>query len=410
MCCFIRMSCSIQLWLIRHPNCITKMLLSLFYVRDLIAYSINPKKFLQNRQAIFGQNFAALGRIIVGDYKDVTEIIASPQKRAAYLGRARLMPRKFSKNFPLFLSDEGAGGSALHETLHNHFWVDVVPSAVTLIDTKETEFTQYIQDGVKIIQDGKKKQAEDEIFKMTIRYMFHAFFGAPLTEKLVNDIFDLAVGGPLSNQVLTGTKPFVYFTYCFQCSRSSKIKKVMEYIMGSPLLAEYVPGEANGNQDSEDYASMLLDVLVIAATLGTSNLIVQVITGIPDDAEIDLNDNKEVMMAILEAARRKSPVNTVNLVLSEERKFVVNGKEKTIPAKTLVGASIGLASLDGSVFSSPDVYNHKRENLMKAVINFNHLGFDAKGSGTRQCPGRNIAMKYASDILKLSRSHKAVAY
>jgi cytochrome P450 len=83
--------------------------------------------------------------------------------------------------------------------------------------------------------------------------------------------------------------------------------------------------------------------------------------------------------------------------------MVANGTQTTLPANTNVAASIGLASLDGGVFPQPDVYNHKRENLIKAVINFNHLGFSPKGSGTRQCPGRNIAMKMASDVLKLHR-------
>jgi len=381
------------------------MILSLFYFLDLLQYSSNPKKFLQKRQAIFGQNFAALGRIIVGDYNDVKEFMQAPQKRSNYLGRVRLMPRKFSKNFPLFLSDQGAGGSALHETIHNHFWADIVPSAVALIDSKETEFSQYLQDGVKIIQNGNEKEATEEISKMTIRYMFHSFFGAPLTERLLSDVFVLSqTNGLFSSILLGGVKPFVYFTHCCQCSRSSKIKRVMEFILGSPLLADYVPGEANGNQNSEDYAAMLLDVVIIAAIGGTTNLVVQVINAIPDDAKIDLNDDKDVMMAVLEAARRKSPVNTVNLVIPEERNLVVNGKERTIPANTLLGVSIGLASLDGSVFAAPDVFNHKRENLLKAVINFNHAGYSPEGAGTRQCPGRNIAIKYASDVLKLSRT------
>jgi len=387
------------------------MILGLFYILDLFVYSSNPNKFLQKRQAIFGQNFAALGRIIVGDYNDVKECIQAPQKRSNYLGPASLMPRKFSKYFSLFLSDQGAGGSALHETLHNHLWADIVPSAVALIDSKETEFSQYLEDGVMIIQNGNEKKAMEEIFKMTIRYMFHSFFGAPLTEKLLRDVFVLSqTNGLFSSFIAGGIKPFVYFTYCCQCSRSSKVKRVIEFILESPLLADYVPGEANGNQNSEDYAAMLLDVIIIAAIGGTTNLVVQVINAIPDDAEIDLNDDKDVMMAVLEAARRKSPVNTVNLVIPEERNLVVNGKERTIPANTLLGASIGLASLDGSVFAAPDVFNHKRENLLKAVINFNHLGYSPEGAGTRQCPGRNIAMKFASDVLKLSRTKKPTLY
>ena len=111
------------------------------------------------------------------------------------------------------------------------------------------------------------------------------------------------------------------------------------------------------------------------------------------------------MFAVLEAARMRAPVNTVNLILSAAMTMTVNGAEKIIiPAGSVVGGSIGLASLDAGMFEQPDTFNHHRDNLVKMVLNFNAVGYEATGAGTRQCPGRSVAMKMACDILTLSRN------
>ena len=404
MCCFTKLSSNIQLWLICHPKCISSLVLTLFYTFDLITYSINPKKFLQNRSRILGKNFAALGRVIIGEYEQVVSIIESPQKRGYFLGRARLAPNKVAQNFPLFLSDEAAGGTPLHATLHTHFWETLVPPVLQRInDDEDGAFDNYISSGVKNAATGSKQK--EEIAKMTVRYMFHAFFGAPLSdESLVNAVHSLLFAASPTQSYVTGaTKPFATLVACFQGSRRRAFRKVQDWILESPLLSNYVPSAENGNQSKTDYAQMIFSVVGIAGILGTSNLLLNVLA-IPQDASIDMNNKKQVMNAVLESARVKAPVNTVNAILVEERSMVVNGKERRIPAGSVVGGSIGLASLDPAVFPSPDTYNHERENLVKAVINFNAVGFNVVGAGTRQCPGRNVAMKIASDVLLASRT------
>lgn len=405
MCCFTKLSSDIQLWLICHPNCITRFFLSFFYSVEVITYSLKgAKEFLQKRGDLLGKNYAALGKIIVGDYQEVEAIINSSQKRGPYIGRAELVPRKFSKNFLLFLSDEGAGGSSLHATLHEHLWVDVVPAAAKRIETKGEEFSQYLQDGVKKISQMQTKDQAAVIEKMTIQYMFHAFFGAPLNLKMLEIIHGILFQGSLTKGlVVGGMKPFVMLTSWFQCSRDSSIDQILEYILESPSMVNYSPNESNGNQSHKDYARMMLDVVCIAGILGTTNLLKEVLTAIPEDADIDLSDDRDVMLAVLEAARRRAPVNNVNMIIPEEKTLVVNGKQMTLPAGTLLAGSIGLASLDPAVFPSPNTFNHKRENLVKAVINFNAIGFNPQGSGTRQCPGRNVSMKCASEVLILHR-------
>ena len=92
--------------------------------------------------------------------------------------------------------------------------------------------------------------------------------------------------------------------------------------------------------------------------------------------------------------------HSVNFRIAEESmKVNYKGKDITLPKGVLCAASMGLASLDPDVFPDPKVFNPKRENLEAALINFNHVGYAPTGSGTRQCPGRNISIKFASSVL-----------
>jgi cytochrome P450 len=172
-------------------------------------------------------------------------------------------------------------------------------------------------------------------------------------------------------------------------------------------MNDYIPTDHNGNLGSkEEYADLFLSLMGIAGMIGTGTLLVNVLTGdiIPDDLVIDVNNEREVMLAVLEAARISAPVNIVNVILQVEKTMIINGKESKLPAGVVVAASIGLAMHDPDIFPQPDMFNHKRENVVSANLNFNSVGFHPTGSGTRQCPGRNIAMKVASDVFVLSRT------
>eukprot|EP00978_Attheya_sp_CCMP212_P020635 scaffold59257_cov68-Attheya_sp.AAC.1 len=87
------------------------------------------------------------------------------------------------------------------------------------------------------------------------------------------------------------------------------------------------------------------------------------------------------MMAVLEAARMRSPVNNVNILLNKEKKVAINGKSYTFPPGTETMLSLALASIDPYVFDKPTNFNPARKNLLKATVSFNHVGFKPEGSG-----------------------------
>ncbi len=403
--CWVRMSSSMQLWLIKHENCITKLLLHIMYSLDVLAYTISgPLNFLSRRGDMYGQNFAALGRIIVGDYDKCTELIESPQQRGKFLGRAKLIPGRLPKYFPLFMSDAEAGGGDLHATIHKHFWETLIPPAFER--TSDPVFDGYVKNMVAEVEKkgGLGRIGKQDMTKLcrdlVIKYVFHALFGLSLNKKQIRDVGTLFFGGsPFSSFVLGALKPWGTPFGCCQCKRDSLFNSLVAAVYDSPALQNYTPSAETANMSKDDYAEMVLTVAAIAGCLGTTNLVMQVVTAIPPDYVINLDDKKAVMLAVLEAARLKSPVNNVNLILQNPLTLEINGEEHTFKQGTVVAASIGLASVDPNQFPNPDEFDPTRENLMKTVMNFNHVGFDPAGSGTRQCPGRNIAMKLGTTLL-----------
>jgi hypothetical protein len=433
VCCLcLKLSSEIQLWLIRRPNCINNFILTFFYLYDLAVYSIRgPKEFLQARSKKLGKNFAALGRIIVGEYSEVADLIQSPQNRSHFLGRARLYPSGFSKKFPLFLSDAdampidkrpagAAGGSSMisidiHSALHNHIWRDVSPAAHAMMKKDEAAFRGYLKEGVKRSYKQKSDVQKEEIQKMTIRCILHAFLGTPMgtdhggdkdkNDQILQCFYALFFStNPLTNIILTATKP-LFPGMIFSCPRNAKVRQAVKFILQSPLMEDYEPNEDNANLPKEEYARLLLDILGIAGMIGTSNLLIEVLTSIPDhaSAEIDTDDRHDIARAVLEAARARAPVNTINTILPKEKTIVVNGKEKSIAAGTVVAGSIGLACLDPGTFPNPDAFDHHRENLLEATVIFNSVGYEAEGAGKRTCPGRTVAMEIACEVLILQR-------
>ena len=130
-----------------------------------------------------------------------------------------------------------------------------------------------------------------------------------------------------------------------------------------------------------------------------------VVQRVPKDANINLNNEHEVLLAMLEAARINAPVNNVNVILTEEKSMTINNKVVTLPTGSVVAGSIGLASVDPNQFENPLEFNHLRDNLMSYILNFNSVGFDKVGLGTRVCPGRNVALKIVKKVLFKSRDY-----
>lgn len=340
-----------------------------------------------------GSNYAALGRIVIGEYDTCVEIISSPQQRGSFLGAAKLRQNRFPDNFPPFLSDAEAGGDDRHSLLHNFIWKTLIPPAFNRLS--DPAFEHYLKDAVKKISGEKivSDATVKVIQEMTIKYIFHSILGIVLTHEQINHVHILFFGNNLG-----GLKPHTsLFRFC-QGKRPRLFSSLTEVVLSSPGLDDYVPSFESANLSKHNYAEIVLATIGIFGCVGSYNLCLQVLNGIPEDYEINMDDKKEVTLAILEAARLKAPVDIVNIILKEELIVTIQKISYNLPVGTIIAANIGLASVDPEFFKDPNTFDPNRENLMSSSLIFNHVGYEPIGAGTRQCPGRNIAMKMASDF------------
>lgn len=395
-----KVTCSLQLWCIKNQNSwitwlISAPLLRFLYYVDLAVYSKDPRKFLTGRAEIMkSDNFASLGRIIIGEYSMVCDAINSKQYRDYYLGRAQLLKKRMPADFPLFLSDADEQEGIKHKAIHDYLWEDMMPKSMKLVEQDSPEiFKGYLQE----LLDKGDDPTKQDIMTAVVKYVMHALFGS-ISDECVEVMLNLFLNGGLSGYV-GGAVVFPFFIHdCLpQGKRNLWIDQAVDFISKSPALEAYEPV---AGVSKEGFAELMLSVGGTAGVLGVSSLVTNLYKELPKDLVVDTTDKHEILSTLLEAARIRAPVNNVNFKIAQKTKIInVHGKDVELSKGTLCAASIGLASQDADVFSDPKTFNNKRDNLEKAIIVFNHVGFSPEGSGTRQCPGRNLAIKLAADLL-----------
>ena len=397
----IRLSNSIQIFLLKHPWWINKLILRLFYVIDVLTYSVvTPKKFLLARQELLGRNFAALGRIIIGEYDLAAKIIAAPQKRGPYIGRFRCIPERFSKNFLLFLSDKEVEGNDAHEKARKAVWTVALQPGLDRTKTQDAQ--DLVAELAKIARENGTPPDLNEIGgdvqRLVLQYVMFVVLGVQLTPEQNADLKTLFFSEkPKESLLISKVRPLA--------PPSSGLKEVerlegiaLEIIQGSPVLSGYQP-ESEDDIGREELGVLLMQAIAIAGCLGSESLVESLLTKVPLDLEIDLGNRVEVLRVVLETARCNAPVNNINTISQAETTVTIAGKKHTFPEGTLMAANIGLANLDDSFFPDPLTFDPHRENLMDA-LNFNSVG----ESKRRECPGRGIAETLGSDLLIALRS------
>jgi len=106
---------------------------------------------------------------------------------------------------------------------------------------------------------------------------------------------------------------------------------------------------------------------------------------------------------IKETCRLDPPVTSATTVLKSTTKFDL-GKPLTMNEGMLQQYTIALANRDPSVFSEPDVFNPKRDNLNLALTWNGAFVEEEELTYPRICPGRYLAIDVARTIIDLSLS------
>ena len=265
-----RLSCRAQLFLIRHPNFLTNFLLSVFHFFDLLAVAVQGvKEVLEYRHKHIGPNFAAFGMLSVGDYDEVVSLIDSPQRRGNFLGPIRMMPGRFPEKFLISLSDEGGGGSDMHQVLHDFMWETLSKPAFERLS--QPELSGYIEE---LIKDLKMKVADKNptnkdvtplVQRMVIKYIMHSLFDVRVTESQIKKLSKLFyTGGLRENYTAHGIKA-INLPNCFVRDISEDFAEIAKLIEESPSLKDYEPSAANNYVSKKEWSEVMATVMGVAA-------------------------------------------------------------------------------------------------------------------------------------------------
>eukprot|EP00594_Rhizosolenia_setigera_P011782 CAMPEP_0178967086 /NCGR_PEP_ID=MMETSP0789-20121207/17347_1 /TAXON_ID=3005 /ORGANISM="Rhizosolenia setigera, Strain CCMP 1694" /LENGTH=398 /DNA_ID=CAMNT_0020652553 /DNA_START=288 /DNA_END=1484 /DNA_ORIENTATION=- len=393
-----------------HPNIpFGSVLMTILYSIDAILMIdagdiAGPRNFVTARQEILGKNFAALGNVVVTDYSETAALIEAPQKRGNLVGGLRMNPNYILTNFVLVLSDEEAGGTELHSQMHEYAWNSLMPQALNrTVEDEGGVFASYLSEGKENMNAAGADKAI-EIFRMTIRYSWHAFFGEAIDEDTVTMVFNRFKGDASTilseNRIIGAVMPFSPLMRPFQGPAEKAKEILVEKILNSPYMETYDPSE-NGNIDKNEWAEHMLYFIGINAVSGSARLNINIEKYASVVEGINTTSEEDLTLAVLETARLRPPAINMNLISQEEKTLVVNGDTVTIPADTIFSASVGGAGWDEDEFPDPHTFDHTRANLVNSSLNFNHVGWDPDTLGTRVCTGRKIAMKFGIDWLAL---------
>ena len=278
------------------------------YLQDLAQYNEDPLAFLTSRVESCGggtsRNFASLGRLIIGEHNDVTQIIQSSQVRGAFLGRARINLDRLPPNFLLSLSDPGTdtddGRTGIHQTLHDFIWFDTIAKAQIRVQQEEDVklvLASYVDRLVsEVIGESGYIDNDVDPFvtkrlseEFTCRYLMKALFDVEVDDNLVANLRGLWQTPGYAIAAILDPSPVSPEQY-------ARIKQAQEQlstlIQNSPSLADYSPSDNNNNLSKKEWADELVPIFGIAALGGGRNLVDKLFTQIPRDYMMQIDESK----------------------------------------------------------------------------------------------------------------------
>jgi len=353
---------------------------------DLLLYSRNPKNYLTIRKQKLGKNFAALGRIIIGDYELVYHIIEKlKQTRSSYISRIHLNNKLFGPTFLLFISN-----TPKHQNIKNR--ISTITNNYSLQDLNSIIHTFHCS------HKHKKTSFDTKTLQFLIIQLVHnAVAQISLTHQQLTDFYNLTFGFQ-SILYQDSIVPYYLHKLFFSNSFNQKIHNIYK---NSPLF--HTLQQDNPDLTYSIFAHEMYEMLSIAATTGTFNLLqvcLQQLTLNPEmfaflqNLHIPNNDfcnfiitqNSDyhtILQFVLESARYNAPVNNINIILDSPLTLTINNITHTIPQNTLVSANINLANHDSDKYNNPSQFNIQRD--FSDFLGFNGI------NNPRVCPGRQLA-------------------
>lgn len=327
-----------------------KFILKIIYFCELIIYHLyGMKKFLLNRQKLFGNRFIALGRIIECEHKNVVKLLNDTQERTSLIGSLYCNRKYFPDKFLLFMDS-----NEKYENIKNFF-------AIHFFNNKKVKPLGIIKD-----------TSDENLKKILIKSIHNTLFDYNLSEEQVNTFYNLA------NQFNR-----IHFSLLPEKINNLFLKKEIQKEKDFIKLYENFYIENDLGIDKNEFAELVYLMILIAGYFGASKLLLSVINNLEF-----YKDSFDSTNYILECARLNPSVDFVNTVLKEDTILMINGKQHLFKKGTVHSACLTLANLDKNMYIEPEKFNSSRHYSQ-------FVGF----SKNRYCLGKNISIEICKEII-----------
>jgi cytochrome P450 len=388
-------------------------------------------------QEIFGPNFVHGGALCISKFdpeakaKDSIDakLLTYPQRRSERFGIFSVRDDKMTtyggpdekgrlkRLVPLFISDPGAtqdpnlpadqpDHTVIRSFLEDNF---IGEKHIQAIIARQTDSV-----GSKLLKDFGKQvkglstdaEIKDIAGAFLRKYLTYALFDVDLgkmpkdveeaIDRIAADKFFLQLVAPLP---VLGQK-----------QNTKDVEKIVEYLMtDSKVLMD--PNDGPNELSKEELCNIIPILYGVGAHFGTIRLAMRPMSRMPEGyaAEI-VNDPSKLRNAILEVARMDLPVPYAGQIIDDEEGLTTQIGRRTFTFKkgTPLVTSFLAANMDENRFPNPYVFDPENRDFDQ-LASFNSIGNKTYDPSPRICPGREVAIAAAANMIKAKVEAEAKA-
>lgn len=376
-------------------NPIGKVIRLTAYFSDLPVLTKQWRDYLYVRKKRISDKFLGLDQgIIHTSYADTKRLVETvPQQRDNYLGPLKINARSYFLGHPLSLGtngDEHRGIRALF------FHVLPEPEETTEV------LAQLVDEALASAANQGKMNVKTDLPKMMVALLHELIFDIKLSEA------EIAGSAAYIGNLGLATVPNLIHNTVLRNKTRSHIQHRQDLVDAykkSPKYQDYLAFGETHQLSEQQVANHLFDMIHVAGTAGTSDLLASVFGVLCQDEALRANVGAEIdtvwdgktppnsqtlaqleltEKVIFETARLYPPVRFVNQLSKESLEVEIGGERCPFQKGTRLVASLFTANRDPDKYEEPDTFKTTRDH--SDLLSWNGSNQE------RNCPGRSLSI------------------
>ncbi|MEQ9667848.1 cytochrome P450 [Coleofasciculus sp. G2-EDA-02] len=376
-------------------NPLGKLICLRAYFLDLPVLTQQWRDYLYVRKEQISDKFLGLDQAIIHtSYADAKRLVETvPQQRDNYLGPLKINARSFFLGNPLSLGTNGNEHAGIRALFFH-----ALPKPE---ETTEVLATLANQGLASVAKQGTMNVKTD-LPKIIVALLHELVFNLKLSEA------EIAGSAAYSANLGLATVPNIVHNTLLRKKTQPHIQhrqRLIESYKKSPKYQEYLAFGATHQLNEQQVANSLFDMIHVAGTAGTSDLLASVFSVLCQNEPLRANVISEIdavwncqdtpnaqtlaqlqltEKVILETARLYPPVRFLNQMSTEAMEVEIGGQRCPFQKGTRLVASVFTAHRDPKKYESPDTFKTTRDH--SDILSWN-------GSNPeRNCPGRALSI------------------